>query len=175
MEEGFTSFVFPTKPYPYSLMPLRNEQIRSCGCGERAPFKPADLARWEASSKVIEVRQLEGYSPVLGKLDTLILPPHSPMVFYGRKLDWSERQIRNLVPLGHLEEASHISGEILQSAMEALRSVTQIRLGGLAAKEPNHLVSDPAKRLEAAEDLARYWLFILVVRYDPEMYAKLLP
>jgi len=58
-------------------------------------------------------------------------------------------------------------GRMLANAM---RGVARLRLAELAQRVPGHFLADAKhgaeRREQAAEDLARYWIFVLLARHD---------
>ncbi len=50
-----------------------------------------------------------------------------------------------------------------------------LQIRELANKETSHLLADEEKTTEAAEDLARWWIYVTLVRLNPENMMPLLP
>lgn len=57
---------------------------------------------------------------------------------------------------------------------DAMRGMARLRLTEIVQKVPLHFLADaeagPERRTEAAEDLARYWIFALLARHDQEAF-----
>ena len=61
--------------------------------------------------------------------------------------------------------------------MKAFRSVAALRIKELVEQQKEHLLSHSAdgakRREEAIEDLARYWLFILLARHNQDGFDRI--
>lgn len=58
---------------------------------------------------------------------------------------------------------------------KALRGVASLQLRGLANVESSHLLAADEKANEAAEDLSRWWMFVMFVRLNPEKMMAMFP
>jgi len=141
--------------------------------GQEGPIEPVDLSRLEIGDGQWKAATLTGPSRVLGQSHPLMLPPHSRLAWYGRTLGWSETQIRGLDGFGSPAKPETVTpegdGRMLADVM---RGVARLRLAELVQREPGHLLADAKsggeRREQAAEDLARYWIFVLLARHNQE-------
>lgn len=139
--------------------------------GREGPIEPVDLSRLEIGDGQWKAANLLGPSSVLGQSHPLMLPPHSSLAWYGMTLGWSETDIRSLGGFGSPAKPETVvpkgDGRMLADAM---RGVARLRLAELAQREPGHFLADAKhgaeRREQAAEDLARYWIFVLLARHD---------
>lgn len=148
--------------------------------GIEGPIEPADLSRMEMGEGKWRGLIRDSFSPVLGPGHPLMLPPHSSLAWYGRKLGWSEADVRSLTAFGSPARPESITpkGDV-KKLLDALRGVARLRMDELARSVNGHFLSDTQRgeerRKEASEDLARWWLFVLVARHRQAEFDMLLP
>ena len=148
--------------------------------GIEGPIEPADLSRMEMGEGKWRGLIRDTFSPVLGAGHPLMLPPHSSLAWYGRKLGWSEADVRSLTAFGSPARPESITpkGDV-KKLLDALRGVARLRMDELARSVNGHFLSDTQRgeerRKEASEDLARWWLFVLVARHRQAEFDMLLP
>jgi len=167
----FTMWRPSMDPPPFSFMGFRLQPDLSARQGQEGPIEPVDLSRLEIGDGQWKAASLPGPSRVLGQSHPLMLPPHSRLSWYGRTLGWSETDIRGLGAFGSPAKPETVTpkgdGRMLADAM---RGVARLRLAELVQRVPGHFLSDAKagaeRRDEAAEDLARYWIFVLLARHD---------
>ena len=91
--------------------------------------------------------------------------------WHGRTLGWSETEILSLTAFGSPAKPETVTptGDAA-GLIDALRGVVRLRVAELVQKVPGHFLSHPTagaeRQKEAVEDLARYWLFVLLARHD---------
>lgn len=167
----FTMWRPSMDPPPFSFMGFRLQPDLSARQGQEGPIEPVDLSRLEIGDGQWKAASLVGPSRVLGQSHPLMLPPHSRLSWYGRTLGWGETDIRGLGAFGSPAKPETVTpkgdGRMLADAM---RGVARLRLAELVQRVPGHFLSDAKagaeRRAEAAEDLARYWIFVLLARHD---------
>lgn len=156
---------------PFCFMGFRLQPDLSAREGHEGPIEPVDLSRLEIGDGQWKAAALPGPSRVLGQSHPLMLPPHSRLEWYGKTLGWSDADIRSLSGFGSPAKPETVipegNGRILADSM---RGVARLRLAELARRVPEHFLADAKqgaeRRQEAAEDLARYWIFVLLARHD---------
>lgn len=158
-------------PPPFCFMGFRLQPDLKAREGQEGPIEPVDLSRLEIGDGQWKAATLPGPSRILGQSHSLMLPPHSRLGWYGRTLGWSETDIRALGGFGSPAKPETVTpkGDGVKLA-DAMRGVAALRLSELAQKVPGHFLADakagPERRAEAVEDLARYWIFVLLARHD---------
>ena len=165
---------------PRCYMGLRLQPDLSAREGLEGPIEPVDLARLELGSGLTRARFDMGVSPILGQAHPLMLPPHSSLGWYGRTLGWSDEDIEALDAFGSPARPETVRPEgDKRNLLNAFRKVAAARLITLAREQPEHFLGEPKlgaeRRIEAAEDLARYWLFVLLARHDEAGFDALYP
>jgi len=156
---------------PFCFMGFRLQPDLSAREGREGPIEPVDLSRLEIGDGQWKAATLPGPSRILGQSHPLMLPPHSRLGWYGRTLGWSETDIRALGAFGSPAKPETVTpkGDGVKLA-DAMRGVAGLRMAELAQKVPGHFLGDtkvgPERRAEATEDLARYWIFVLLARHD---------
>lgn len=164
----------------FCFVGFRRHPDLSARAGIEGPIEPADLSRVELGAGEWRGLIRDQFSPVLGQGHPLMLPPHSSLAWYGRKLGWGESDVRQLSLFGSPARPESIvpKGDV-RKLLDALRGVSRLRLDELAGTVPGHFLSDNAsgedRRREAFEDLARWWLFLLVARHRQAEFDMLLP
>jgi len=156
---------------PFCFMGFRSHPDLTARQGREGPIEPVDLSRLEIGDGQWKAATLTGPSRVLGQSHPLMLPPHSQLGWYGRTLGWSEADNRSLRGFGSPAKPETVipkgDGRMLANAM---RGVARLRLAELAQRVPGHFLADAKhgaeRREQAAEDLARYWIFVLLARHD---------
>ena len=156
---------------PFCFMGFRLQPDLSPREGHEGPIEPVDLSRLEIGDGQWKAAALPGPSRVLGQSHPLLLPPHSQLGWYGRTLGWSDEDNRSLGGFGSPAKPETVipkgDGRMLADAM---RGVARLRLAELAQRVPAHFLADAKhgaeRREQAAEDLARYWIFVLLARHD---------
>ena len=156
---------------PFCFMGFRLQPDISARQGREGPIEPVDLSRLEIGDGQWKAATLPGCSPILGQSHPLMLPPHSRLEWYGRNLGWNETDIHSLGGFGSPAKPETVipngDGRMLANAM---RGVARLRLAELAQRVPGHFLADAKhgaeRREQAAEDLARYWIFVLLARHD---------
>lgn len=167
----FTMWRPSMDPPPFCFMGFRLQPDLKAREGQEGPIEPVDLSRLEIGDGQWKAATLPGPSRVLGQSHPLMLPPHSRLGWYGRTLGWSETDIRALGGFGSPAKPETVTpkGDGAKLA-DAMRGVAELRLAELAQKVPGHFLGDakagPERRAEAVEDLARYWIFVLLARHD---------
>lgn len=167
----FTMWRPSMDPPPFCFMGFRLQPDLEAREGQEGPIEPVDLSRLEIGDGQWKAATLPGPSRVLGQSHPLMLPPHSRLGWYGRTLGWSETDIRALGGFGSPAKPETVTpkGDGAKLA-DAMRGVAELRLAELAQKVPGHFLGDakagPERRAEAVEDLARYWIFVLLARHD---------
>ena len=159
------------EPRPFCFMGFRYQPDLSARQGQEGPIEPVDLSRMEISDGKWKAAALPGPSRILGQAHPLMLPPHSRLSWYGRMLGWGETEVRGLDAFGSPAKPETVKpkgdGEKLANAM---RGVARLRIAELVQKVPGHFLADakagPDRREEAIEDLARYWIFVLLARHS---------
>ena len=164
---------------PFTFVAFRRHPDLSSREGLEGAIEPVDLSRIELGEGDWVVSQMPGFSPVLGANHPLMLPPHSSLAWYGRKLGWSETEIRGLSAFGSPARPETITtkGDV-KKLVDAMRGVARLRVDELAQKVPGHHLAkkdDQELRDEAVEDLARWWIFILLARHRQADFELLLP
>lgn len=156
---------------PFCFMGFRLQPDLSARQGQEGPIEPVDLSRLEIGDGQWKAASLAGPSRILGQSHPLMLPPHSRLAWYGRMLGWGETEIRGLGAFGSPAKPETVTpkGDGVKLA-DAMRAVARLRLAELAQKVPGHFLADAKtggeRREEASEDLARYWIFVLLARHD---------
>lgn len=164
----------------FSFVGFRRHPDLSAREGIEGPIEPADLSRMEMGEGKWRGLIRDAFSPVLGPGHPLMLPPHSSLAWYGRKLGWSETDVRSLTAFGSPARPESITtkGDV-KKLLDALRGVARLRMEELAGSVSGHFLSDTQRgeerRKEASEDLARWWLFVLVARHRQAEFDMLLP
>ena len=167
----FTMWRPSMDPPPFCFMGFRLQPDLKAREGQEGPIEPVDLSRLEIGDGQWKAATLPGPSRILGQSHPLMLPPHSRLGWYGRTLGWSETEIRALSGFGSPAKPETVTpkGDGAKLA-DAMRGVAELRLAELAQKVPGHFLGDakagPERRAEAVEDLARYWIFVLLARHD---------
>lgn len=167
----FTMWRPSMDPPPFCFMGFRLQPDLKAREGQEGPIEPVDLSRLEIGDGQWKAATLPGPSRILGQSHPLMLPPHSRLGWYGRTLGWSETDIRALSGFGSPAKPETVTpkGDGAKLA-DAMRGVAELRLAELAQKVPGHFLGDakagPERRAEAVEDLARYWIFVLLARHD---------
>lgn len=164
---------------PFTFVAFRRHPDLSSREGIEGTIEPVDLSRIELGDGDWVVSQMPGFSSVLGANHPLMLPPHSSLAWYGRKLGWSETEIRGLSAFGSPARPETITtkGDV-KKLVDAMRGVARLRVDELAQKVPgHHLANKDGQELrdEAVEDLARWWIFILLARHRQADFELLLP
>ena len=154
---------------PYCFMGFRLQPDLSEREGVEGFVEPADLARLEMPPGPYQGQIVRGISPILGQPHPLMLPPHSSLAWYGQQLKWSTEKIAAIEAFGSPASPKNITrnGDA-RLLIDAFREEARSRIFQLRVIEPGHFLSLPdneQERSEAAEDLARWWLFILVARH----------
>ena len=170
-DKPFTMWRPTTERPPFCFMGFRLQPDISARQGLEGPIEPVDLSRLEIGDGQWKAATLTGSSRVLGQSHPLMLPPHSQLGWYGRTLGWNEADIRSLGGFGSPAKIETVipkgDGRMLADAM---RGVARLRLAELAQRVPGHFLADAKcgveRREQAAEDLARYWIFVLLARHD---------
>ena len=170
-DKPFTMWRPSIEPAPLCFMGFRLHPDLTARQGQEGPIEPVDLSRLEIGDGQWKAATLMGSSRVLGQSHPLMLPPYSRLDWYGRTLGWDERDIRSLDGFGSPAKPETVmpggDGRMLADAM---RGVARLRLAELVQREPGHLLTDAKSgaegREQAAEDLARYWIFVLLARHD---------
>ena len=164
---------------PFTFVAFRRHPDLSSREGIEGTIEPVDLSRIELGDGDWVVSQMPGFSPVLGANHPLMLPPHSSLAWYGRKLGWSETEIRGLSAFGSPARPETITTKGgVEKLVNAMRGVARLRVDELAQKVPgHHLAKKDGQELrdEAVEDLARWWIFILLARHRQADFELLLP
>jgi hypothetical protein len=156
---------------PFCFMGFRLHPNLSAREGLEGPIEPVDLSRLEIGDGQWKAATIPGPSCVLGQSHPLMLPPHSRLSWYGKRLGWSEVDTRSLDDFGSPAKPETVApkGDGGKLA-DAMRGVARLRLAELAQRVPEHLLADEKhgaeRREQAAEDLARYWIFVLLARHD---------
>tara|TARA_B100000678_G_scaffold196029_1_gene164446 strand:- start:9171 stop:11516 length:2346 start_codon:yes stop_codon:yes gene_type:complete len=170
-DKPFTMWRPSMEPAPFCFMGFRLHPDLAARQGLEGPIEPVDLSRLEIGDGQWKAATLTGPSHVLGQSHPLMLPPHSRLEWYGRTLGWNETDIRSLGSFGSPPKPETVipkgDGRMLADAM---RGVARLRLAELAQRVPGHFLADAKhgaeRREQAAEDLARYWIFVLLARHD---------
>lgn len=170
-DRPFTMWRPTMEPPPFCFMGFRLQPDISAREGLEGPIEPVDLSRLEIGDGQWKAATLTGPSRVLGQSHPLMIPPHSQLGWYGRALGWNEADIRSLGGFGSPAKPETVipkgDGRMLADAM---RGVAHLRLAELAQRVPEHFLADAKhgaeRREQAAEDLARYWIFVLLARHD---------
>ena len=163
---------------PFCFMGFRLQPDLSAREGREGPIEPVDLSRLEIGNGQWKAATIPGPSPILGPSHPLMLPPHSRLSWYGKTLDWSETDIRSLSGFGSPAKPETVApkGDGGKLA-DAMRGVARLRLAELAQRVPEHLLADEKhgaeRRAEAVEDLARYWIFVLLARHDQAGFDRM--
>lgn len=153
------------------FMGFRFQPDLSAREGREGPIEPVDLSRLEVGDGQWKAVTLPGASPVSGMSHPLMLTPHSRLGWYARTLGWSEKDVRSLNAFGSPAKPETVSpkGDGVMLA-DAMRGIARLRLSQLVQETPGHFLADSVsgakRRAEAEEDLARYWIFVLLARHD---------
>lgn len=170
-DRPFTMWRPSTESPPFCFMGFRLQPDISARQGREGPIEPVDLSRLEMGDGQWKAATVPGCSRILGQSHPLMLPPHSRLEWYGRTLGWNETDIRSLGGFGSPAKPETVipkgDGRMLADAM---RGVARQRLAELVQRVPGHFLADATvgaeRREQAAEDLARYWIFVLLARHD---------
>lgn len=177
-DKPFTMWRPSIDPDPFCFMGFRLHPDLTAREGKEGPIAPVDLSRMEIGKGQWKAATLTGPSKVLGLSHPLMLPPHSRLSWYGEALGWPEDNIRALSAFGCPARPDTViaEGDAVMLA-DAMRGVADLRLAELARNAPNHFLSHAergaARRREAAEDLARYWIFVLLARHHQDGFDRL--
>lgn len=162
---------------PFCHMAMRRQPDLSEREGVEGPVDPFDLARMEVPPNDYNIHLMGRVSPVLGTSHPLMLPPHSSLAWYGGELGWPDVEAQALGRFGSPTRPDSVSpmGDRAK-LMEAFRGVALLRTRQLASEERGHFLAQGGDLIaEAAEDLARWWLFVLLWRHDPQGFELLYP
>lgn len=175
----FASWQPITDRPPHCFMGFRRQPDLSERNGVEGPIEPADLARIELPTGPYRGAIVNGISPVLGQPHAAMLPPHSRLSWYGERLGWSTEESAELTKFGSPADPESISTDgNIRLLVDAFRGVAAKRIFHLRVMDPAHFLAvhrhDKA-RAEAAEDLARWWLFVLVARHRQAEFDAVLP
>ena len=170
-DKPFSMWRPSVEPPPFCFMGFRLQPDLSAREGREGPIEPVDLSRLEIGDGQWKAATVPGFSRILGESHPLMLPPHSRLEWYGRTLGWNETDIRSLSGFGSPANPETVTpkgdGRMLADAM---RGVARLRLAKLVQRVPEHFLADEKagseRRAEAVEDLARYWIFVLLARHD---------
>ena len=165
-------------PPPFCFMAFRYQPDLSAREGTEGRIEPADLARIEIGEGQWSARTENGASPILGESHPIMLPPHSNLSWYGKVLGWESAEAESLNDFGSPARPETVcpNGDP-HRLMKAFRSVAALRIKELVEQQKEHLLSHSAdgakRREEAIEDLARYWLFILLARHNQDGFDRI--
>ncbi|MFW2350761.1 hypothetical protein [Qipengyuania sp.] len=177
-DRPFTMWRPSTEPPPFCFMGFRLQPDISARQGREGPIEPVDLSRLEIGDGQWKAATVPGCSRILGQSHPLMLPPHSRLSWYGRRLGWSELDIRSLDDFGSPAKPETVApkGDGGKLA-DAMRGVAAMRLAELVQRVPGHFLADTGvgaeRRAEAVEDLARYWIFVLLARHDQANFDQM--
>lgn len=158
----------------FNFMGFRFQPDISAREGHKGPIEPVDLSRLEIGDGQWRATTINDSSSILGASHPLMLPAHSSPEGYGRTLGWSEPDIHSLAAFGSPAKPETIKPKgDGKKLIDAMRGVAGMPIAELAQKVSGHFLSEvseaaDARRAEAVEDLARYWLFVLVSRHDQD-------
>ena len=176
----FTRWRPETSKEPFCFMGFRRHPDLSPRAGMEGVIEPADLSRIELGEGQWRCVSLPRQSKILGASHALMLPPHSSLEWYGKKLGWGATEIRSLAAFGSpARPESIIPKGDHKKLIDAMRGVARLRLKELASQNPGHFLADPqagpGRREVASEDLARWWMFVLVTRHQQPEFDMLMP
>lgn len=173
-DKPFDAYRYSEGQAPFQFVPLRDAGPVKEPVG--ASIKPADFVRLEVCPSGYELEVVSDRSAVLGRCHELMLPNEPEAAVYGRRAGWSMPEARELLAFGSASRPEKIgSGGDWEKLDKALVGVAGLQLKALAIAQPSHLIADPAKASEAAEDLGRWWMFVMLVRLNPEKMMAMLP
>jgi len=173
-ERPFDAYRYSSGKAPFQFMPLR----------ERGPendrlltvLEPSDFVRLEVGTSGCEFEVMPGRSAVLGRCHELMLPTNAAAVLYGSKLGWPNSESRKLMAFGSASRPEKFEpGGDWRLLHKALRGVAALQIRELANVQSSHLLAVDEKANEAAEDLSRWWMFVMFVRLNPEKMMAMLP
>jgi hypothetical protein len=167
-EHPFAGWVYcPAEP-PFSNMSTRPiAQVVS----HNEKLEAADLSRLEMWSPSYRASVVDGRSSVLGLGHELMLPPHSSLDWYGDQLGWEDADKSKAAAFGSPSDPSSIRpGGDPEMLMKMLRANVDLQLKQLSRDRGDGFFEDQKRLALATEDLARWWVFILIVRHDPDMF-----
>ena len=173
-ERPFDAYRYSSGKAPFQFMPLR----------ERGPendrlltvLEPSDFVRLEVGTSGCEFEVMPGRSAVLGRCHELMLPTNAAAVLYGSKLGWPNSESRELMAFGSASRPEKFKpGGDWRLLHKALRGVASLQIRELANVQTSHLLAADEKAKEAAEDLSRWWMFVMFVRLNPERMMAMLP
>ena len=173
-ERPFDAYRYSSGKAPFQFMPLRdrgpeNDRILTV-------LKPTDFVRLEVGTSGCEFEVMPGRSAVLGRCHELMLPTEPSAALYGSKLGWPDTEARELMTFGSASRPEKFKpGGDWRLLHKALRGVASLQLRGLANVESSHLLAADEKANEAAEDLSRWWMFVMFVRLNPEKMMAMFP
>ncbi len=176
----FTRWRPETSKEPFCFMGFRRHPDLSARAGKEGVIEPADLSRIELGEGQWRCISLPRQSNILGASHALMLPPHSSLEWYGEKLGWSATDIWDLGAFGSPTQPESISPKgDHKKLIDAMRGVARLRLEELASQNREHFLADtqagPGRREVASEDLARWWMFVLVTRHRQAEFDMLMP
>ena len=166
----FDGWAYTPERHPFSFAPLRANVESQAASG---PLRPLDMNRLESTQVHYQIEIRVGRSEILGMGHELMLPPSSSLDWYAGQLGWQEVQIRHIRSFGEPWNPSSVkpAGDI-QALLELMRGNADLQLRKLMTVRPDDFFTNTgegASRLaEATEDLARWWLFVLLARHDPD-------
>lgn len=164
----FAGWAYTDARHPFSHMSTRALVVYD----ESEPeLRSVDLSRLEMPSKTYSASIVDGRSHVLGLGHDLMLVPHGMLDWYADQLGWQEVRKRRIAPFGNPMEPSSLrpAGDA-SLLMEMLRCNADLHLRRLTQERPDGFFDDALRLEEATEDLARWWVFVLIARHDPDMF-----
>ena len=173
-DKPFDAYRYSEGQSPFQFVPFRDagpvkEPVS-------ASIKLADFVRLEVCPSGYELEVVSDRSAILGRCHELMLPNEPEAAVYGRRAGWSMPEARELLAFGSASRPEKIgAGGDWEKLDKALVGVAGLQLKALANAQSSHLLADPAKASEAAEDLGRWWMFVLFVRLNPEKMMAMLP
>lgn len=170
---AFAGFSRSIEPAPYSFMGLRR-QVDLSSVPVKGPIDPRFWARFEMPEGRWQISMIKGPSPIFGQPHLAMLPPHADLAWYGRMLSWQENRLHHLTNYGNLAEPGLLSTKgNPQVLADVFAKVAKIGLKRLVSSAPGHYLAtgnSEKKVALAATHLSRWWIFVLLIRHDQEMF-----
>lgn len=180
-DEPFCLWVPLHQKQEFCFIGFRRHPDLSSREGIEGPIEPVDLSRLELGPGNWRGYMRPSHSVVLGAGHPLMLPPHSSLAWYGKKLGWSDVDVRSLSQFGSPARPESVRAEgDPKRLIDAFRGVARLRVDQLATLVPEHYLAEASeggenRRDEASEDLARWWLFVLLARHNQAEFDRIYP
>lgn len=173
-DKPFDAYRYSEGKAPFQFMPLRDAgPKKDLGTGK---LSAADFVRLEIPPIGYEIEVVGQRSSILGRTNELMLPPFMQATSYAIQLGWNGPEVKSLVPFG-LQSYPDLffSGGDIPTLQRVLRDPAIVHIKALVNVEGSHALADPNAADEAAEDLCRWWLFVVYARRHPDKVLPGLP